>query len=78
MALIRFHIHFKSFLLRIPINAIVRLHHKISIVMTATCPVSNEKEIYCINLHDSISLHYNIHHISKAVVSNWYSFKYVI
>ena len=67
MALIRFHIHFKS-LLKIPINAIVRLHHKISIVMTATCPVSNEKEIYFINLKESISLYYNIHHICKTVV----------
>lgn len=70
MVFIRFQIHFKSFLLKISINAIVRLHHKISIVMTATCPVSKEKEIYGINLQDSVLLYYNIHHISTDVVPN--------
>ena len=64
MAFIRFQIHFKSFLLKVSINATVRLHHKIPRVMTATCPVSNEKEIYGINLQESISIYYNIYHIS--------------
>ena len=67
MAFIRFQIHFKSFLLKVSINAIVRLHHKIPIVMTATCPVSNEKEIYGINLQESISIYYNIYHISITI-----------